>query len=348
MVAVYVIAVGLGLLVGLLFAATPLATAYFNRRLAGLPQFRGTVRRVRLIPWKRALALHDLRLFDRDHESDGAVLHVERADLVLSWAALRDLRLGGCARIDGVDAVMIKRKTRAPGDTAEERPAMRAWQAVLQTAFRVDLTRVAIANARVRFEDRSRDRPVSLLVDQIAVQANIGADNPAQLADFPAEVDLSARVGGSGELTVMTVANPAMPLPRFYAKMELRGLSLPEIHDFLREYAFVDVHRGSFEVFSEVLGAHGYYTGYLKPFFKDLEYKTLSDPSKNLVERTAGRVAKSLFRLLKNDRGEIATKAPFEGNLTSFDVDIWTTIENLLRNAFVQALRQGLDSHSSA
>ena len=51
--------------------------------------------------------------------------------------------------------------------------------------------------------------------------------------------------------------------------------------------------------------------------------------------------------LLKNDDNkQVATRAPFAGNFANNDVDIWTTIVNLLRNAFVQAIRGGLEGQT--
>jgi hypothetical protein len=48
--------------------------------------------------------------------------------------------------------------------------------------------------------------------------------------------------------------------------------------------------------------------------------------------------------VLKNDeKDQVATKAPFSGTFNQNDVDVWTTVEFLLRNAFVQALREGFE-----
>lgn len=61
------------------------------------------------------------------------------------------------------------------------------------------------------------------------------------------------------------------------------------------------------------------------------------------MQRAATKVASAVENLLKNDRGQVATKAPFHNNFEENKVDVWTTLENLLRNAFVSALREGLE-----
>jgi hypothetical protein len=48
--------------------------------------------------------------------------------------------------------------------------------------------------------------------------------------------------------------------------------------------------------------------------------------------------------LMENkDQDQVATKAPFSGNFADNDVDVWTAVVNLMRNAFVQALRSGFE-----
>jgi hypothetical protein len=157
---------------------------------------------------------------------------------------------------------------------------------------------------------------------------------------------MKAKIAGSGTLTVDAKADPADRQPRFEVKLEVKGLSLPAMHDFLVRYALVDVHSGEFELYSEVSASGGSYQGYTKPFFKDLRFDAVPDPEKNLLQRAATKIAATAENVLKNERGEVATKAPFQGNFEENRVDVWTTLENLLRNAFIQALREGLEGQT--
>jgi hypothetical protein len=121
-------------------------------------------------------------------------------------------------------------------------------------------------------------------------------------------------------------------------------MALPPMNEFLKAYALVDVARGTFELYSEVNAKGGHYNGYLKPFFKNLEFRAVPDPDKNLLQRAAVKLASTAQNLLKSDEGKVATKAPFEGDFADNKVDVWTTVENLLRNAFVTSLREGFEN----
>ena len=135
--------------------------------------------------------------------------------------------------------------------------------------------------------------------------------------------------------------------PHFTAKMSVQELSLPALRNFMMAYAKVIVESGTFEDFVEVNAEAGHYEGYTKPFFRDLKFKRVPDKDKNVLERAATSAASAVTDLLKNKEGKVATKAPFKGDFNDNKVDVWTTIENLLRNAFIQSLTEGLDAQKS-
>jgi len=90
--------------------------------------------------------------------------------------------------------------------------------------------------------------------------------------------------------------------------------SLEGLHDLMLAYGHIDVSGGTFEVFVEVNAEAGHYSGYVKPFFRDLKFTAVPDPDKNLAQRAATKVASAVTDLLKNKEGQVATKAPFEGD----------------------------------
>jgi hypothetical protein len=60
-------------------------------------------------------------------------------------------------------------------------------------------------------------------------------------------------------------------------------------------------------------------------------------------------IVSAVTSVLENeDQNQVATKAPFAGNFANNDLDVWTTIVNLMRNAFIQAIRGGLEGQTPA
>jgi hypothetical protein len=332
------------------FVGSPVATRLANRKLAALPEYTGHVGGVHLALWRGTITATDFTLSRRGHEGDGPVVTVRQASLAVAFRPLFTGKVGGHGTVDGVEVTILKTEPDPPKEKARDKapPPVREWSAVLREAFPVEITRFAVENARIRFKDTSVTPAAEMVVDEFKLVATDLSNRPKGGEELPAHVTVQARVGGTGRLDVDVRADPAAPAPRFAVRMEVKGLQLLPIHDFLLHYALIDVSQGSFEVFSEINAAGGRYDGYLKPFFKDLEFKAVPDPNKNLAQRAVTKLAAAVTDLLKNDQGDVATKAPFAGDFADNQVDVWTTIQNLLRNAFVQSLREGLEGRTSS
>lgn len=341
----------IGVIVVLPAISSPWLTRVANRKLQSMPQFSGSVESVKLALWRTSVFIKNLELFDRQYPEDGTIVSVAQGRLSLAWGSLIRGRLGGEGTVTGAQVVMVKRaeSVRDEKEKAEKlaQPIIRAWQTVLSSEFPLELRRLEIENANVRFDDRSDPQEVSLSLDQIYLSV-LGFSNREKSSEsLPASVKMTARLGGTGDVRLEARVDPAQTLPTFEAQFEVTQLSLPQINDFLKKYALVDVSSGVFELYSEVEARGGHYEGYTKPFFKDLEFKSVPDPEKSLLHRAAVKVASVTGNLFKNERGQIATRAPFSGNFEDTQVDVWTTLENLLRNAFVQALREGLETQGA-
>ncbi len=337
----------LALLLLVRFAGSPWVTAMANRKLAALPEYSGKVGAIHLALWRGTVSADDFQLIRREHEGDGPVITVRHATLSVAWLPLFRGRIGGQGMVEGIEVVIAKDPEPASESKGKkEAPAVRKWQAILREAFPMELSRFEIKDATIKFSDRTAQPAAEMVIARFHLIATNLANRPQPGAALPAELVVQARVGGTGRLNVEVRADPAKAQPTFTSRMELKDLELVRLHDFLVKYALIDVSHGTFEVYSEINAGDGHYDGYLKPFFKDLEFKAVPDPSKNFAQRAVAKVASAAKGLLKNDKGEVATKAPFKGDFVDNQLDLWTTIENLLRNAFVQSLSAGLEGHS--
>lgn len=355
--------IGLGSLILLLLlvqvGGSFIATRMVNRRLAELPGYSGRVDSVHLVPWGARVSVRDLVLHSRDHAEEDPVLKFKRASLNLAVASLLVGKLRGEAEIDGLEATVWHEEPPAERkddkDTKEkdeqarqERLAkVRKWQATLREAFPMEIDRLEIRNGKVRLVDRATTPPAVAEMTELHVVLTDLRNQPAPGSARPASGRITARIAGSGRLDVQVQADPAAEAPEFSAKLELKELSLPEVRHFLRSAAKIDVSSGTFDVYVEVEATGGAYNGYVKPFFRDLEFEPVKDPNQNPVKRVAGEVVDAVTDLLKNEDEKVATRAPFQGNFADNKVDVWTTVENLLRNAFVQSLTEGLEGGRS-
>jgi hypothetical protein len=339
-------------LIGLV--ASPIAKSVVNRKLASLPEHRGRVETVNVALWRGAGEIKDLVLYERAEESEQKpAVRVKRATFWIDYRSLFKGTLAGRAVVETAEVNIIRRDSRASvKDVAEEvkrevkeaKDAAEPWRQAIRDAFPMEISRFELKESKIRFVDRTHQPNVDVGIENLNIVATDLRSRPKPGEDLPAKVNLEGVLTGNGKLKLTARADPLAETPRFVSTLEIRELQLPPFNTFLRAYAGVDVASGTFEFYSEAEGRDGGYSGYVKPFLKDVDFKTAADKDKGVIQKVKESVADVITSVMKNDEAEkVATKAPFSGRFDQNDVDVWTAIENLFRNAFVQALREGFD-----
>ncbi len=351
-VVLVVVVVIAGLLLILRVALPSVVTHALNRKLGALPEYRGSVSDVDLEIWRGVIHVKNFKLETRKTPADGVVA-IPGTRLAVAWRPLFHGKLGGQAVIENAELVVfndeaiqeekVSQKEEKHEETKERVETVKKveeWQQVLREAFPLNLSRFEMRDGRVRFVDRTMNPPPEVVLEHVGLVVTGLTNRPENKEELPATLTLDGMVKTGGHVFVGAQINPVADKPRFEAHLKVDGLELPPLNDFTRFYGKADVQSGRFTVFIAVNARGGYYQGYLKPFFEGLHFKAVPE-EKNVLKRAATAVASAVTSALKSDKGKVATQISIQGNFADNDVDIWTTIRNLLRNAFVQALREG-------
>lgn len=139
--------------------------------------------------------------------------------------------------------------------------------------------------------------------------------------------------------------NPLAVAPTFEVAAQVTNVNLIALNDFLRAYGKFDVERGTFALFASFAAADGTYDGYTKVFFKDLDvFAWEKERKKNALAVFWHAIVGGVTTVFRNQPSDtLATKIPISGSFTGPNVDIFTTVSTLLRNAFVRALVPKID-----
>ncbi|WP_306591128.1 DUF748 domain-containing protein [Geothrix sp. 21YS21S-4] len=165
----------------------------------------------------------------------------------------------------------------------------------------------------------------------------------------PARGQLSGRFMGSGPARGKAVFHPGKAGPNFDLDLQVEGTSLETLNDMLRAHGGFDVSKGTFSVYSQVRVQDQQLSGYVKPFFKDVNvYDRQMDKDKSFFRRLYERLVGLAARILENRRDEVATKVELRGSLNDPNSNIWQVIGRLLQNAFIRALLPGFDRGAPA
>lgn len=338
------------------FALSPIVTSMVNRRLAELPDHTGKVERVRLALWRGTVEVEKFVLSPRKSPEHGPVADIPHAWFSFDWGPVFRGKLGADARIEDArftlyndDATPAEKdeddrsEEQKREDRTDKVERISEWQIELREAFPVEISRAEVRNAHLRVVDRTVEPHLEVALEQVQVVAtglrNRREPQDQEKNDLPARVTFQAVVESGGSITLDLEADPIADLPRFRVNMQVIALQLPPLNDFVRAYAKSVVESGRFDFFAEINAEGGTYEGYMKPFFEELDFR--AEKEEGLVRRAVTAVASAAATLLESDEDKAATVVPIEGNFTDNEVDIWTTVRNLLRNAFVQALREG-------
>ena len=123
--------------------------------------------------------------------------------------------------------------------------------------------------------------------------------------------------------------------------LRLLGLDVTKINDLALAYGKFDFKRGWFDLVVETDVEEGQITGYAKPLFRNLQVFSLSEDlkEKNVLQFFWQALVGGVTSLFKNhSRDQFGTLIPFIGDATgATTTDIFATLGNILRNAFVRA-----------
>jgi hypothetical protein len=161
-----------------------------------------------------------------------------------------------------------------------------------------------------------------------------------QFSQGPAEVHLKAKFMGSGITTASATLRPENKGPDFDLHIKTENTRLASLNDVLRSYGNFDVSAGLFSLVSEIHIKSGRITGYIKPFFKDLNvYDRKTDKGQGALHSMYEMAVGGAAQLLKNSSNkEVATKVDISGRVDNPDTDTWQIVGALFRNAFIKAI----------
>ena len=150
---------------------------------------------------------------------------------------------------------------------------------------------------------------------------------------------------GSGSSVLTASFRPKAATADFVCDVAIEEASLPALNDLLRAYEQLDVAAGTFSLYSQVTIKNGYLQGYVKPLLRDVK---VNDAGQNgnpsLGTRIKAEAADVLARVLKNRQTQqVATRTDISGPLGNTHPKVGEIIAGLLRNAFVEPIKAGLE-----
>src|SRR5690606_30813929 len=162
----------------------------------------------------------------------------------LAWGELLRGRVLSEIHADGLAFTLVQGQSAAESQTPS--PVERRWQAVVNDLFPIEITHLEVTRGQLRFFNAEGELPYDIRLREVELVAadlrNRGAPDDVAM---PARLRMTATTDAGGRMQIDGRGEPLADAPRFDVKVEVQHIALPQLNDFLRAYANVDVRAGS-------------------------------------------------------------------------------------------------------
>lgn len=327
-------------LVALRLALPSLVQDYVNAKLDELPEYDGHIGDVDIHLIRGAYSIDDVEIFKTSGLVSVPFFAADTVDFSIEWREVFEGALVGEIKVLNCTVNFVK----AESDEESQTRIDESWLDIVQDLFPFRINRFEIQRGSVWFHDFGTDPQVDVYLTNLVVTCTNLYNTRDLATELPADFRAQGVTLGEGELDLHVKLDPLADTPRFDLEISVEEVNLTALNELLEAYGNFNVKRGTFEVFAEIAGSGGTFDGYVKPFFKDLNVFELEQDATgplNLLWEALVAGAVKIFKNHPND--QVATRIPVEGTFEKTDVAIWTTVLNVLRNAFIEAFEARVD-----
>ena len=314
-----------------------------NRVLNQMKDYRGHIEDVDLALWRGAYMIDDLDIVKIGTEIEEPFVYVKTIDLSVQWNALfKGAIVGEIVATDPTINFAFS-KDEDKSQTGKEQD----WIKIVTDLIPIRINRFAIDNGTVKLVNlfAELEKANDLNLDQI----NLEILNIQNVTDYsvplPTSLNASAHTPGYGgqlELTAKTMF--LKEIPDFDYNLKFEHAKLVEFNPLIEHYAGMNVEEGVLSLYSEMAMKDGHFEGYFKPLLEDLRIFDWKEENRDFGQWIKEFFSEGTKEIFENQKKEqFATRVPIKGNLGNVKANIWLTIINAFKNAYIDAFQHKLD-----
>jgi hypothetical protein len=316
---------------------------YVNRKLSEIPGYRARVQAVTLHLWRGAYQIHYLDIKKTSGHVPVPFFSAPLVDFNVQWRALFFERaLVGEIEIHRPKMNFVNGPTEATRQTEVDAP----WAQKIKQLYPLKINRFSVQNGELHYRDFSREPKVDVEVDRIKLVATNLTNSKRLSKTLVADIRMEGRPLRVGKARSQISLDPYASRPTFAFNLELSDVPLVKLNDFAKAYGNFTFEQGTFKLAMEASASRGAYQGYLEPVF---DHMSIFNPATadNPITAVWEAILEGATRIVRNySKDRFATKIPFAGTFDQPQPDIFATIFNAFRNAFVKAFEGKIESKS--
>ncbi len=327
---------------------------YVNQTLDSAEGYSGQVGDIDLAIWRGAYVINDVEINKAAGDVYAPFFSAEEIDLSILMPALFRGHLVGEILLqrptlnivitedpEKADEEMVPKSFEQTGEPA-------SWQQILTELFPLRFDLVEIRQGEIHYRKPDSDPRIDLYLTNLDAEL-VNFTNSRELSEsMVATLTATADVMRNGSLDFTLEMDPYKEPPYFDFKGKLLNLEMTSIDDFIRVHTPIDLEAGSLDLVVELAARAGRLTGYIKPLLRNVEVfdwdEDVEEQGDNVLRMAWEGVVGGITELFENQpRDQVATRIPVDGDLSGPQPELFTSIINILRNAFVNAFEADLD-----
>lgn len=331
------------MLVILNFALEPVAEHYANKALGNLKGYEGHLDDVDIHLWRGAYDIENLVIEKVQEDSTAPFFKTSLIELSVQWSALIHGKVVAEVILHKPDLnfVKVKDSIQSGGDND--------YGQVLNDLLPVRINRFEVINGNVEYVDNYASPPVNIEAQQIHLVATNLSNVQSTSDTLPSKLSVSAHTTGNGELNINGSLNILKKTPDMDLKGEIRSAEITALNDLTESSASFNFEGGSLYLGSEFRMINGHFKGYLKPVMENIKVMDLDSKTDSFWRKAWEVVIGTTLEIFENQpHDRFATEIPFEGDVDKAgDISLWSTIINVLKNAFIDAFEKTIGPETS-
>jgi len=306
--------------------------------------YDGKIGEVRIHLWRGAYSIDDLSITKMTGNVPVPFFVAKRVDFSVEWNALLQGRIVGRLLMDQPELNFVD----APSEEEDQTGGGAPWLLMIKELFPFKINSAVIHDGSIHFRAYQTAKPVDIYISQLEAKV----DNLGNIRDetnpLVSTVEATGLIMDHAKFEYKMTLDPFSYRPTFQLAVRVLGLDVTRINDLAMAYGKFDFKRGWFDLILETDVQEGQITGYAKPLFRNLKIFSLTEDLEeaNVLQFFWQALVGGVTSLFKNhSRDQFGTLIPFSGDATGdTTADIFATIGNILRNAFVRAYLPRLES----
>lgn len=314
---------------------------YANKTLANMKGYFGHIEDIDLSIYRGAYTINDIYLNKTDSitKKQTNFFKAKNIELSIDWGSILQGYFVSEMQFDSPVLIFTKDKV----ELSDVKKDTNYFRKLLKDFMPLKVNRFEVFDGDLHYMDNT-SKPN---VDVSLTQTHIIAFNLSNVMDDKIELPATVTANASayeGTFTLDMKLNALNVNPTFDLNAELKNTNLVLLNDFFKAYGNFDVHRGNFELYTEMAAKEGKFKGYVKPIIKDLKVVGPEDRPDTFFNKLWERIVGSTGIIFKNQKeNQIATKIDIEGDFNNPKTNTIEVIWEVFRNAFIKALDPNID-----